>query len=72
MGSDFPGGPVAKTPAPNAGGLGSIPVQGTKSHLLQLKLNSTKQNKMSKCFKKYMCRFWGRGVIYREYCCMQL
>ena len=31
---DFPGGPVAKTP--NAGGL--IPGQGTRSHLLQLKI----------------------------------
>ena len=33
---DFPGGPVAKTP--NAGGLGLIPGQGTRSHILQLKI----------------------------------
>ena len=42
MCSDFPGGLVAKTPAPNAGGLGSIRGQGTKSRLLQLRLSSTK------------------------------
>ena len=32
---DFPGGPVANsssTAAPNAGGLGSIPSQGTRAH----------------------------------------
>ena len=34
----FPGGPVAKTP--NAGGLGLIPGQGTRSHMLQLKILS--------------------------------
>ena len=31
--ADFPGGPVAKLHAPNAGGLGSIPFQGTRSHV---------------------------------------
>ena len=36
---DFPGGPVAKPPpAANAGGPGSIPGQGTRSHMLQLKI----------------------------------
>ena len=30
---DFPGGPVAETPCTNAGGLGSIPGQGTRSHI---------------------------------------
>ena len=30
---DFPGGTVVKTHAPNAGGLGSIPGQGTRSHM---------------------------------------
>ena len=29
---DFPGGPVANTP--NAGGLGLIPGQGTRGHML--------------------------------------
>ena len=45
---DFPGGPVAKLHAPNAGGLGSIPCQGTRSHvpeqrvhMLQLKCCSS-------------------------------
>ena len=33
---DFPGGPVARTPVPNAGGLDSIPGQGTGSHMPQL------------------------------------
>ena len=33
---DFPGGPVVKTP--NAGGSGSIPGQGTRSPMLQLKI----------------------------------
>ena len=37
---DFPGGPVAKLHAPNAGGLGLIPGQGTRSHMLQLKILS--------------------------------
>ena len=32
-----PGGPVARLYAPNAGGLGSIPGQGTGSHILQLR-----------------------------------
>ena len=36
---DFPGGPVARTPAPNAGGLGSIPGQGTGSHMPQLRVH---------------------------------
>ena len=30
---DFPGGPVVKTPAPNAGGQGSIPGRGTRPHM---------------------------------------
>ena len=29
-GGDFPGGPVVKTSPSNAGGVGSIPVRGTK------------------------------------------
>ena len=36
---DFPGGPVAKTMhGPNARGLGSIPGQGTRSHMPQLRV----------------------------------
>ena len=34
----FPGGPVAKIPAPNAGGPVSILGQGTRSHMPQLKI----------------------------------
>ena len=35
---DFPGGLVLRLHAPIAGGLGSIPDQGTRSHMLQLKV----------------------------------
>ena len=34
---DFPGGPVAKTLLPYAGGLGLLLRQGTRSHMPQLK-----------------------------------
>ena len=34
----FPGGLVAKTPSSHAGGPGSIPGQGARSHMLQLKI----------------------------------
>ena len=35
---EFPGGPVAKTPCCQCRGLGSIPGQGTRSHMLQLRV----------------------------------
>lgn len=35
---DFSNGPAVKTKAPNGGGLCSITGQGTKAHVLQLKL----------------------------------
>ena len=34
---DIPGGPVSKLCTPNAGDPGSIPGQGTRSHMLQLR-----------------------------------
>ena len=34
----FAGGPVTKAQAPNLGGLGSIPGQGTRSHMMQLRI----------------------------------
>ena len=37
---DFPGGPVAKTALPMEGSLGSIPGQGTRSYMLQLRTGS--------------------------------
>ena len=40
--SDFPGGPVAKTCTLRARGPGSIPGQGTRSHMLQLKSSAAK------------------------------
>ena len=33
--------------APNAGGLGSVPGQGTRSHMQQLKLGTVKKKKKS-------------------------
>ena len=36
---DFPTGPVAKTPHSQAGGLGSIPGQGTSAHTPQLRVH---------------------------------
>ena len=39
MRGDFPGGPVAKTYAPNTGGPGSIPGQGTRFHMAQLRVH---------------------------------
>ena len=42
---NFPVGPMAKTCAPNAGGLGSIPVHGTRSYILQLRSPSSQINK---------------------------
>ena len=38
MDRDFPGGPVAKTPHYQRRGPGLIPGQGTRSHMLQLKV----------------------------------
>ena len=38
---DFPGGPTVKTHGPNAGGPGSIPGQGTRSRMMQLKIPYT-------------------------------
>ena len=35
---DFPGGPVAKAPCSQERGPGSISGQGTKSHMLQLRV----------------------------------
>ena len=39
---DFPGGPVIKLHAPDTGGLGSIPGQGTRCHMPQLRVPTTK------------------------------
>ena len=38
---DFPGGPVAKTPCSQCRGLGSIPGQGTRSHMAATKRPGT-------------------------------
>ena len=35
---DFPGASVTRLHAPKVGGLGSIPGQGTRSHMLQLRV----------------------------------
>ena len=39
---DFPGGSVAKISALSAGGVGLIPHQGTRPHMLQLRLSIAK------------------------------
>ena len=39
---DFPGGSVARLHTPSTGTLGSIPGQGTKSQILQLRLGTAK------------------------------
>ena len=47
---DTPGGPVSKAPALDAGDLGLTPGQGTRSHMLQLKIPcvATKDPEQSK------------------------
>ena len=40
---DFPGGPVTKTQAFNAGGPGLIPSHGTRSQIPQQRPNTAKQ-----------------------------
>ena len=42
LGRDFPGGPVAKTLCSQCKGLGSIPGQGTRAHMLQLRPGTAK------------------------------
>ena len=67
---DFPGGPVAKTLCSQLGDPGSIPGQGTRSHMpqlrvcllqlkphmLQLRPGTTKKKKKSKCMKTDLVR----------------
>ena len=54
---DFVGGSVAKTLAPNAGGQGSIPSEGTRCHMPQLKPNSNpmQSNKLNVFLKCEFC-----------------
>ena len=42
LGRDFPGGPVAKTLCSQCKGLGSIPGQGARAHMLQLRPGTAK------------------------------
>ena len=52
---DFPGGPVAKTRCSQCKEPGSIPGQGTRSHMLQLKiLNAATKPKYNQ-INKYIC-----------------
>ena len=52
---DFPSGPMAKTLHSQCSRLGSIPGQGTRSHMLQLKIlhstTKTRSSQMNKYFK---------------------
>ena len=40
---DFPGGPVVEDPPSTAGGAGSIPGRGTRSHVPQLRPSTEKK-----------------------------
>ena len=51
---DFSGGPVVILHAPNAGVQGSIPGQGTRSHMLQLKIMHT-TTKIPRALPKTQC-----------------
>ena len=51
---DFPGGPVAKTLSSQCRGPGSIPGQGARSHMLQLRPRAAKLKKKK---KKFQLRF---------------
>ena len=46
---DFPGGPVAKTLCPSAGGLGSIPGQGIRSHTIWLGVHMPQLKALACC-----------------------
>ena len=47
---DLPGGPLAKVQwLPNAGGSGSIPGQGSGSHMLQLRVRMPQLNEDPAC-----------------------
>ena len=43
---DFPGGPGVEDPPSSAGGTGSIPGRGTRSHVPQLRPSTEKKNDM--------------------------
>ena len=46
---DLPGGPVAKTTCPQWRGLGSVPTQGTRFHMLQLGVHMSKLKDLMCC-----------------------
>lgn len=50
---NLPGGAGVKFQAPNAGSPGSIPSQGTGSHMLKLRPNAAKYKKIAKQFSVY-------------------
>ena len=45
MNGDFPGGPVVRRHSPKAGGLGSIPGQESRFHMLQQRFGVAKYKK---------------------------
>ena len=49
---DFPGGPGVRLHAPNAGSLGLISGQGTRSHMLQLRVHMLQQKLQPSKLKK--------------------
>ena len=52
---DFSGSPVAKTPHSKAGGLGSLPGQGTRSHMPQLRVRMLQLEVLQATAKGPMC-----------------
>ena len=58
MNGDFPGGPVVRLHSPNAGSLGSIPVQGSRFHMLQQSSGIAKYKKEREQTTGYQ---WGEG-----------
>ena len=61
---------MAKTCTRNTGGLDSIPGQGTRSHMPQLKIPSvttkTNNSKINKHFRKKSSHLEQHGVIFQE------
>ena len=61
---DFPNGPGANIAPPNAGDLHSVPVQGTRSHMLQLRFHSTtKRSFILQRISKILCGTTKTGAV---------
>ena len=56
MAGGFPGGPGAETP--NTGSLGSIPGQGTRPHMLQLRHGAAREVKKKEHGLQNPSQYW--------------